>query len=761
MRLGRRHWAAAQVWLLSAMLLAGGRMYLAAADMNDGVTGPVFDARFPGLGCSVGEGENRGGGNWPVLGRGELPGGSFWSGLVIGSFVPSGAPAPVDAPELENVDWIQHRLIYPSNQLAVTVSQASPFVLFDCGASGFTLFGGMSQAHDGYRYTTSPVQAMEHCALVGATGATQVCGPGKEMSAQAMSEPWILVWFDPPYDFDFQRGCAAYSGCQAPCMLVVLQHRPESIRLDEAGLHVEFDGAAGVTAVTPFFGYQILQRGSLAGWAKELPAAVLERARRLTALSRAVPISVTENSQWEGDDLRVMDDFVFQEIQDDWHTPVRKAAPLAPALAAALHARFPVKLARPVDDVNYATVLGPLYVIEGSTSVNYVLPGMKRYLAEPPEPVAVPEALRSYQVELEHRMKNLAGGAGTARVEHVNSLGELVDWPCWTDGERLLAMAEALPFCSPGLQQSARERMSVLATNVASAMEESNDATQAAEPREAEEEDLSSSRFGLDLYALDRYLAVVGRTNWISKESLDAWLARAVTRVNWPALADTRPTGAERWDSPSVTVAGLIGLRRMAHRAGFAGIEKKAAHFAVLALVSRFARGEIVASLYDYNHIQPFTINQSGTELTQLNVPVLLADGTRRVRVDRADDVRMAIRYDSFATEVMSKPIFERFNAQMTPELGAFLRDYGLPRHRQAMLSVAYQRERWWMPSAAGSDFFSRPEQHTYFPFVTFAYSTDEPAAWLEPRLPWSQDDDLASDVYRLRALVALLRRAG
>jgi hypothetical protein len=165
-----------------------GNALAAAENVGARIQGPSLlegsaAGRCGSLGCSVGLGKNRGGGNWPMLGRGEQDGGSFWGGLVLGTFVPNGAPAVAPTPKQEMVNWVERRFHYdyPGGKLDVTASYCSPFILFDTDAKGFRLFGEMQQAHNAFQYDNPAVKQMEYLAFAGADGKIEIHKAGADV----------------------------------------------------------------------------------------------------------------------------------------------------------------------------------------------------------------------------------------------------------------------------------------------------------------------------------------------------------------------------------------------------------------------------------------------------------------------------------------------------------------------------------------------------------------------------------------------------
>jgi hypothetical protein len=154
--------------------------------------------------------------------------------------------------------------------------------------------------------------------------------------------------------------------------------------MDADGLHLTFTGEAGITAAMPLFGYDkpphnadspaaaLRLPDSLKvrtdDWVRNMPLAVLQRARFWTGALRSYPLHCRETFSVDrkNDRLTLREEFTWLPIADDWKTKPIKFAPLPPSLALA-HAdgRFPMKVSEKVVDPELMTPYGPYLGVVG------------------------------------------------------------------------------------------------------------------------------------------------------------------------------------------------------------------------------------------------------------------------------------------------------------------------------------------------------------------------------------------------------------
>lgn len=203
-----------------------------------------------------------------------------------------------------------------------------------------------------------------------ASGRTRVLSPGQTASPGDMSSGWLLASF---------AGAQGWQVFDAP-VLVCLQHRPQTVRLDGQGLWLQFSQPAGDVVVAPLFGYEKpLQKGvSLPcktnlqqirtwEWRDSLPAGIARRCGTLYRILRAIPIYADEQFTVDGDDLILRTRYTFHTIRDEWNTPPLRLSPLPPVLALAWWAGrhsvaqkpFPMQIQGKLFDPDLMTPYGP------------------------------------------------------------------------------------------------------------------------------------------------------------------------------------------------------------------------------------------------------------------------------------------------------------------------------------------------------------------------------------------------------------------
>ncbi len=220
------------------------------------------------------------------------------------------------------------------------------------------------------------------------TNRVAVLRAGGEMRVPAMAQGWLLVSF---------AGASGWTVFDAP-VLVALQRRPQSIRLDGDGLHLTFGAGAGDIVVALLYGYnKPLQKGATLPvdtllsdvrtweWANGLPDAVRERCNRLYRILRAIPVHADEQFAVEGDDLILRTRYTYHTIRDDWNTPAERLAPLPPVLALAWMAGqrkwaqkpFPMQVSGELLDPDIMTPYGPWVGARNTDEVTIRFPLLK------------------------------------------------------------------------------------------------------------------------------------------------------------------------------------------------------------------------------------------------------------------------------------------------------------------------------------------------------------------------------------------------
>lgn len=271
---------------------------------------------------------------------------------------------------------------------ATVLSELSPATLIHANTPRLQLFANMPAWGQG-----APTHV---AAMVARAGGEELVivdrrETGELPGAADMSRPWLLCWF---------HGATNWRHWDAP-VLILLQHRPTSVRLDEEGLHLAFDAdderGAGDVVLLPLYGYDKIPLDAASDfraahslpsrglhmdvWAAGLPREVIERCDAIASAMRALPMNCRETFALDGDELVIRMAFEFHMIADDWGTPATRIAPLPATLALAWWAGehtdagpFPMTLSGAVRDMDYFTVFGPWAGVEGADAIELRMP---------------------------------------------------------------------------------------------------------------------------------------------------------------------------------------------------------------------------------------------------------------------------------------------------------------------------------------------------------------------------------------------------
>jgi len=277
-------------------------------------------------------------------------------------------------------------------EFGVLTTELSPAVVVQSKAAEISLFCSLSDWGLG---------APTHLALPGKDG-VRVFERGATPS-RPMTEPWLVCWFNEA------DGWVLWD---AP-VLVVLQHKPESIALTRDGLTLRFPNEAGLMAIMPLFGYgklplspesdYLAKHGlpsaglATSRWSEALPKPVIDRCRYFTGMLRIIPIYCREEFALDGDDLLIRSRFRWLPIEDDWHTKPIKLAPLPPTLALAWWAGkhsaerpFPMTFSDEIRDPHLFTAYGPYAGVENADGYTVRMKVLQYiHMAEKPQPADV------------------------------------------------------------------------------------------------------------------------------------------------------------------------------------------------------------------------------------------------------------------------------------------------------------------------------------------------------------------------------------
>ena len=235
-------------------------------------------------------------------------------------------------------------------------------------------------------------------------GRIAVAPASEAFPAAKLSENWMLVWFS---------GNPAYREFDIPWLLV-FQHRPLALGKSNA-LEIDFgDRGIGEVLMMPLRGVTLQRPAAVEPWQKRFPESVVVCCRIWSRILAAAPTSPvrTFTADFAADRLTIHDRFGHRMLNDDWKTSPLKIAPVFPLLPLALSSgTLKAALHAPAEDLDYATMHGPLFAIPGD-SVTMRFDGLLHYTSEVREVTGIPENAET--AELRRRMRrmmeeNLAG----------------------------------------------------------------------------------------------------------------------------------------------------------------------------------------------------------------------------------------------------------------------------------------------------------------------------------------------------------------
>jgi len=239
------------------------------------------------------------------------------------------------------------------------------------------------------------VEGLAYLSSEGVKTAGKQTVAGKELAAG-----WLLVWFGEEYHPNITAGrrdagtgaLRRYIGARLETRwtptpaLVSLQHRPNEITLDDAGLSITFPESAGSVVIWPLYGLQKVDVRSIRNWGEGIPQGVVKRAKLLDRVARAWPNRADE--KWTFDDatgdLRITCAYEYTTIADDWNTKPLKLALLPPTVALAAWGQTPIRIDGKLTDLDYPVALGRIAGVADADSITATLPGLARLWREPP-----------------------------------------------------------------------------------------------------------------------------------------------------------------------------------------------------------------------------------------------------------------------------------------------------------------------------------------------------------------------------------------
>lgn len=255
---------------------------------------------------------------------------------------------------------------WDANAFFVLSTELSPATLVHSATPHLTVFSGMTNAGIG---------APRHVAWSTREG-PRTFKRGEKLDVSVMNEGWVLVWW---------AGAEGWTNWDCPWVLI-LQHKPDTMSLDDDGLHLDFPKQAGDVVMMPLYGYEKLAlelfdfraTNRLAEpkvkvktweWPKVITRDPLTRIRYWTAATRDFPIHCEESFSVDRakGTVTVRSKIHRRTIVDDWKSRRVKLAPVSPALAlAAKDAAFPARFSERWFDLELPTPFGPFLGIEGA-----------------------------------------------------------------------------------------------------------------------------------------------------------------------------------------------------------------------------------------------------------------------------------------------------------------------------------------------------------------------------------------------------------
>lgn len=335
------------------------------------------------------------------------------------------------------------REAWTNASFAVLQTELSPAVLIHSESSYLGLFADME------RYGLGAPSHVGFSAMSGPKGFKK----GDHLPVVHMEENWLIVWF---------AGAKGWTNWDSP-WAVFLQHRPMGMILQDDGLHLQFQKAAGDVVVMPLYGYEKLPLEETNGvprvfgearrlktweWSDFLPRDLLMRVRYWASATREFPIHCRDTFRVDRsrDEVVIRQSFAWHTIRDDWRTRPVKLAPLSPPLALALRdgeLGFPGRVSHDYLDYEYFTAYGPYLGIEGVDQYDVTLPVLK-YVneLEAPDPVGT-NGIRLAEAALS-RLRQVAAEKFVSAESYRHDHGGLENF-CWAVmGDQWYA--KALPY---------------------------------------------------------------------------------------------------------------------------------------------------------------------------------------------------------------------------------------------------------------------------------------------------------------------------
>jgi len=204
--------------------------------------------------------------------------------------------------------------------------------------------------------TTRGAAGVAYATRDGVTLARQPDG----IAPASMGENWLLLMSN--------------DGSPEVPVLVVFQHRPDSIEWADRQIALHRAGGIGTIAIGTPLGAFAQPADLLGRWQADLGSLPLAHIRQVRDLLIAYPWRCREHFAVEGDWVRIRDDVDFLPWSDDWAMHAEPYSPLPPLVSHSVSEGYlPSSCVHAPVDMGIPTKWGPYWCARG-TSVEYRLP---------------------------------------------------------------------------------------------------------------------------------------------------------------------------------------------------------------------------------------------------------------------------------------------------------------------------------------------------------------------------------------------------
>ncbi len=246
---------------------------------------------------------------------------------------------------------------YPmDNIITSTVSVGSPAILWEGKLKDISL----------------NINNYTHVSFISGKG-IKVIAKGDILQPDEMKENWVLV-------FNTNKEV------QDMPLLVVFTRKPKTIGLNQ-GIEFTFGNEGfGALFSSRIWGIQRLspgettnwlatfpeKAGETTNWLATFPEKAITDARRWSQVFLNYPVNCDEIGWVEGENVLLADRFSFKKFNSEWKTKAKEMICLPPVFFLAKNAGAPVKLPEGLIEMNCNTKYGPLFALNGSSSLTKI-----------------------------------------------------------------------------------------------------------------------------------------------------------------------------------------------------------------------------------------------------------------------------------------------------------------------------------------------------------------------------------------------------